>query len=221
MTRQMLVAGLVLMLCGCGKTDQQKQTEEATKSVQQGAEALQKGAEQMAKGAQAGSQQMAQGIQQMAQGFQQMAQSGAKPVDYERIKALVPEISGWTRGPVKGEQVSMPIAISRAETRYQRDEARIELEITDSALNQMFMAPISMFLSAGYSERSDDGFKRAVKVGGYPGYEEWNAGSKRGEVTAVVGNRFVVHATGHDVVNIDDVRKAVESVELSKVAHLK
>ena len=156
---------------------------------------MQKAAEQMAKDAQACSAQMAAGLQQMAQGFQQMAQGATKPVDFEQLKSALPEVGGWTRSNARGEQVNMPVAISRAEARYQKDNSRVELEIVDTALSQLLLAPMSMFLGSGYSERSDEGFKRAAKIGGQPGLEEWNAEIKRGEVTAVVGEPL--HREGH------------------------
>jgi X-X-X-Leu-X-X-Gly heptad repeat protein len=217
-----MIAGLVIAAAvGCGKSAEQQKAEEASKKIEEGAKAMQQGADQMAKSAQDSSNQMAQGLQQMAQGFQQMAQGSTKAVDYEQLKNLLPDVDGWTRSDAKGEQLSMPVSYSRGEARYQKDESRISLEITDSAMNQLLLAPFSMFLSSGYSERSDDGFKRAAKVGGMPGLEEWNANSKHAEVTAVVGNRFIVAAKGDDVPSLDPVRKVVESVNFSKLAALK
>jgi hypothetical protein len=217
----------ILMVClaaaaavACGRSEQQ-QMEEAAKKVEQGAQQMQKAAEEMAKGAQAGTDQMAKGLQQMTRGLQQMAQGTAKPVDYEQLKELLPEVNGWTMSDARGEQVNMPVAISRVEAQYNRDNSRVELEIVDTALSQLLLAPMSMFLASGYSERSDDGFKRAAKVGGQPGIEDWNARSKRAEVIAVVANRFIVKATGHGVNALDPVRDIVEAVDLSRLASLK
>jgi hypothetical protein len=215
-----VVSAAVVVAAACGRSEQQ-QAEEAAKQLEQGAEKMAEAAEQMAKGAQDSSAQMAQGLQQMAQGFQQMAQGAAKPVDFEQLKAALPEINGWTMSDARGEQVNMPVAISRAEARYSRDQSRVELEIVDTALSQLLLAPMSMFLASGYSERSDDGFKRAAKIAGQPGMEDWNSQTRRGEVTAVVENRFIVKATGHQVDNIETVRGAVEAVDLAKLASLK
>ena len=155
MTKRLLVAGVCLVwVAGCGKTPQQQAAENAAKSMEAGAQAMQQGAQQMAQGAQQSSQQLAQGIQQMAQGFQQMAQNGgaaAKPVDFEQLKALAPDVDGWTRSNVKGEELSAPVAYSRAEAQYEKGDGHIELEITDSAMSQMLLAPMSMFLASGYS----------------------------------------------------------------------
>jgi hypothetical protein len=218
--RTRFIVGVALLAASCGGGEPQRAAD-AARNVEQGAQAMQQGAEKMAQGAQQSADQMARGLQQMAQGFAQMAQGAAKSVDYEQLKPLLPDVDGWTKSGVKGEQVSAPVSMSRAEARYARENSRVELEIVDTALSQLLLAPMSMFLAVGYAERSDDGFKRAARIGGPPGIEEWNVESKRGEVTAVVANRFIVKATGHDVASLDPVKAVVEAVDLSKLASLK
>jgi hypothetical protein len=220
MMRRLTLATLVLVCAGaCGKSAEQKQAEDAAKGAQQAAQGMQQAAQQMANGG------LAQGMQQMAQGFQQMAQgaqgANAKAVDFEVLKGLLPDVGGWARSGEQGQQLSMPVAYSHAEAQYLKDNARVHLEINDTALSQVLLAPMSIFLASGYSERSDDGFKRAAKVGGQPGMEDWEAKSKHAEVTALVGNRFVVSGKGDDVDSVDTVRKVVESVDFGKLAALK
>jgi hypothetical protein len=221
-TRVLIGCLLLAAVVGCGRSAEEQRAEEAAKQIQRGADEMRQGAEAMQQAAGQSADQMAQGLQQMAQGLQQMAQgSGSvKVVDFEALKGFLPEVNGWTRRDSSGEQFSMP-AYSRAEATYEKGESRIELEITDTALSQLLLAPMSMFLSSGYSERSDDGFKRAAKVAGQPGLEEWNSTSNRGEVTAVVGKRYIVHATGHDVETLDPVREVAEAVDFGKLAALK
>lgn len=203
-----------MILCGliaaCGKSPEQKQTEAAAKSVQEGAKKVAEGAEKAAQS----QAQVTQGLQQVTQGLQQLGQSKVRPFDFEVLKAALPDVGGWTRTNVKGEQVSMGVATSRAEARYHKDGSEVELEIVDTAFSQLLLAPISMFLVSGYDERSDEGFKRALKVAGQPAFEEWNQRSARGEVTAVVAGRFILHARGHDVKSIDPVRAMIEAVDL-------
>ena len=200
--RTVIVGFVATALTGCGTTENQ-QAEQAAQQIQQGAEQVQRSAEQM------------------AQGLQQMAQSQAEVVDFEVLKGLLPAVSGWTQSDARGEQISMPMKFSHAEARYSRGESSVELEITDSALNQMLLAPMSMFLASGYSERSDDGFKRATKIGGHPGIEDWSSGSRRGEITAVINNRFIVQATGHDVDDLSPVKQIVDAIDLAKLSAVK
>jgi hypothetical protein len=217
-----MLVGLALTLAAaaCGSSEQKKQ-EEAAKQIQQGAEKMAQGAQAAGQAAQSSSTQMAQGLAQMAQGFQQMAQGTGKPVDYELLKAILPDVAGWERSNTKGEQVSMGVSVSKAETRYRKDDSQVDLEITDTAMSALILAPYTMFLSTGYEERSDDGFKRAAKLGGQPGYEEWNKDSRHGEVTVVVNNRFIVNAKGRDVADLEPVRKVVQAVDLAKLGALK
>ena len=142
-------------------------------------------------------------------------------IDYEALKVALPELDGWRRAETKGEQLTTPIAYSRAQARYQRDSSHIDLEISDTGMSPQLLAPVSMFLTAGFSERSDDGYKRAVKVSGQPGLEAWNGRSQEGEVTAVIRDRFIVHAVGHEMSNIDPVRTLVAAVDLSKLPSVK
>lgn len=223
------LAGVALVIAAtaaCGKSEDEKKAEEAARQIQQGAQQAAQGAAQAAKGAQAagqpGANQMAQGLQQMAAGLQQMSKGGGKPVDYELLKTVIPEVGGWTRGDVKGEQQSaMGVTVARARASFRKDDSRIELVVTDTAFSQLLLGPVSMMLAAGFEERTDDGYKKAVQIKSYPGYEDWNRKSKRGEVGAIVGNRFMVQATGHDVDSIQVVRQALESVDLTKLAQMK
>ena len=163
-----------------------------------------------------------QSLQQLAQGLQQMSKNTAKPVDFEELKALLPDIAGWTKSDIHGEQQTvMGMSQSNAKARYTKGESTIQIEITDSTMNQILLAPMAMFITSGYEEKSDDGYKKAVQVGGYPGFEEWEKNAKHGQTTAVVANRFIVAADAHSVESPDVARKAVESVNLAKLAGLK
>jgi hypothetical protein len=151
----------------------------------------------------------------------QTDQPSAKAVNFEELVAALPLLDGWTRSEPRGEQQSMGISVSQAQAIYRRDNSRLVIEITDTALNQMILAPATMFMTAGYSERSTNGFRRAIKIGGYPAFEEWNSGSHHGEVSTVVNGRIVVAARGDDIEDLDTVRNAVEAVNLGKLAKLK
>ena len=226
MRHTLLVSAVALVAAvGCGKSEQQKQAEQAKAAADQiakGAEQAAAGAQQAAQGAQQGAQAFAKGLEQFAKGLSQMGQAAnATVVDYEVLKTMVPEISGWTRGEVRGEQISMGAKVSKASARYEKGDASFTLEITDSSFNQLFLMPLTMFMAAGYEERSDDGYTRSLTLAGSPGFEKWRKQGNDGEVTVVVANRFVVNADGNNVENIDVLKKAVQAVDLGKLAGMK
>lgn len=145
----------------------------------------------------------------------------AKPVAFEELLALLPEREGWTRGKPQGEQITMGLDMSRAHSDYEKGDTSIDLEIIDSSFNQLFLAPLTTYLVAGYSERTTDGYRKASPVNGHPAFETWNSDSRRAEVIVVVGNRFVVQATGHNVDSAEPVRALVSAVDFIRLAGLK
>jgi hypothetical protein len=178
----------------------------------------------MAQGAQSGAQGLAAGLQAMARGMQQTGPDGkpVPPVDFEKLMALLPpEGSGWTRGKPRGETMTMPFSISKAEASYTKGDANINLEIQDVAFNSLFFAPMQFMLASGWSQRNSEGFERSMTLGGSPGYEKWTNDTKNGEVTVVVGKRFVVTAHANAVENIDAIRNFVSQVDLGKLAATK
>ena len=161
--------------------------------------------------------QTVQGMQQVALGLRQLTQSQTAPADFEMLKTLLPEVAGWTKGRSRGELVNMPFAISNATAHYTNGESTMDVTITDSAFNQLIFAPFSVFMTSGYEERADDGYRKATTLHGSPGFEEWKKESRHGEVTIVVHNRYVVQAAGHGIASIDPLRKAIEAVDLKKL----
>lgn len=152
----------------------------------------------------------------------QHAQPAATAVDFERLIALLPDApAGWLKGKPKGSQIGMAGSISMAEARYDLGDSSISLEITDTAFDRTYLAPLSFTLAANYSERHTSGYSKAIPIGALPGYEKWDADARSAEVTALAGNRFVITAKGHNVENCDATRALVAAVDQSKFTLLK
>jgi hypothetical protein len=207
-------------------------TQQAAASTQQAAAAAQQtaatagqavaGGQQAAGAPASAQQQMAQGMQQIAQGLQQMQAAQGDVINHEQLKAFLPETLGaWTRRSSRSHQAAVPFKMSNAEAQYQSGGLTMDVKIMDAALNQLFLAPMSMFLVAGYEEKTDDGYKKYSPVAGSPAYEEWEGRTRRGEVTVILNNRFVVQATGHNVDSIEPVRAVLQSLDLARLAALK
>lgn len=145
----------------------------------------------------------------------------ANAVEFEHLLTLLPEPAGWTRSTPRGEQISMGLTMSRVQAEYQRGESAIDLQITDSTFNPVFLSPLTTYLAAGYSERTNEGYRKAAPVSGQPAFETWNSDARRAEVIVVVASRYVVQATGHNVDNADAVRSLVQNVDFSRLSTLK
>jgi hypothetical protein len=97
----------------------------------------------------------------------------------------------------------------------------VNVKIVDTAYNQMLVAPLAMFLTAGYEKESSSGFEKSMKVGENAGFERWNKDSKDGELTMVVGNRFLVTIQGNDIADTKILEEFGSKIDSGKLAGLK
>ena len=205
-----------LVACGGNKeAEQAKAAEEVKKAAEQATEATGSGS----------LQDMAKSMEQFAQGMQQM-QKGAdgkvyEPVNFRDLVALVPDVSGWEKEGPTGEMMSAPVKFSQAEVAYSKGDARVEVKIVDTAMSQLLTMPYQMFLMANYSRESTNGYEKAVKVGGHPGWEKWDSEAKSAELGVIVGQRFLVTANGNGVENAKVVQDVLGQIDLGKLAGMK
>jgi len=213
------VAAVAAMVgaAACGKSETEKQLEEAAKQ-----------AEQTAKTAEQASQQAANGLEAMAKGLEAMAKGGGSgdqktvdPVSFREMQALFPEIDGWTKAKPTGERMSSPFAYSQAQVRYTKGESNVELKIVDSGFNQLLLTPYAMFLQAGYEKETSSGYEKSTQVANQPGWEKWNTESKDGELNALVGKRFLVTIEGDQIDDAKVLHDIAGKIDMNKLAGLK
>jgi hypothetical protein len=134
---------------------------------------------------------------------------------------VLPEIFGWTRGTPRGATLAAPAPFSKAEVRYERVPTTVHVEVQDTALNQVLLSGMAMFLAEGYDERSADGHKKSGVYKGHPGFEEWKREARRGEINVLVAKRFIVSAIGQRLENMNQLAEVVNALDLAKLASLK
>ena len=166
-------------------------------------------------------QQVAQGLQQMARGFQQLAtapeNASVKPVHFRELKKLLTPLSGWTLSDTSGQMMNMPVPFSQAEGTYSNGDSRIKVSITDSAMNQVLVAPVTMMMAAGFERETDTGYERSTTVGGNPTWEKWRGDSKSGELTMLVQKRYLVKLEGKNVSNLEPLKQLATQFDFSRI----
>jgi hypothetical protein len=191
----------------CGKSEQQKAAEAAAKQL-----------EEAAKSAESGD--TAKSLEEMGKALGALAGGGSgenkpiEPVSFRDLQVAFPEFEGWEKGKPTGEKMSSPVPFSQAEVRYTKGDEQIEAKLVDSGFNQLLIAPLSMFLSAGYEKETEDGYEKAVKVAGFPGFERWNSEAKTGEVTAVISKRFILTVEGENLTDTKVLHQFAERANL-------
>ena len=149
--------------------------------------------------------------------------SEMKPVDPVSFNALLPLLpaapAGWTAEEPKGETTSaMGFKISEVERSYTKGDERLHVKIVDGAYNSFIYAGVTM--AAQFSRESTEGYEKGVTIDGNPGVEKWSKGSRRGELTVVVGKRFLVTVDASPV-EAEFVRTVFGSIDRAKLASLK
>ena len=203
-----IVVVIALGASACGKSKEEKATEQAAQVAEKGAADAAKGLEQMAKGLAA------------AAG----GDSDAKPVDpvsFRDMQALFPNLDGWEKGKPTGERMSSPFSYSQAEVSYTKGDSRIDLKMIDSGFNQLLLTPYAMFLTAGYEKETADGYEKSTKVNDQPGWEKWNSAGKDGELNALVGKRFLVQIEGNQIDDTKVLHAVAGQIDMAKLAALK
>jgi hypothetical protein len=218
------VAAALVALIACGKSDAEKQAEEAARQLEKAAEEMQKAAE----AAEKGSADAAQGLEAFAKAMAAAAGAAAggdgKPVDpvpFQQLETVLPDVSGWQREDPRSERMTSPVPFSQTEVSYSQGDAQIEVKIVDSAFNQLLVTPWAMFMTSGYSRESSDGYEKSVNVGGNPGFEKWNKHDRSGELNLVVAKRFLVTVEGSNINDAQILHDFASKIDTAKLADLK
>jgi hypothetical protein len=149
--------------------------------------------------------------------------SEMKPVDPVSFNALLPLLppppAGWTAEEPRGETSSgMGFRISDAERSYTKGDQHLHVKIVDGAYNSLIYAGVTM--AAQFAHESTEGYEKGVTLDGNPGFEKWNKASKRGELSVIVGKRFLVDIDASPV-DAEFVRSVYASVDKARLSALK
>jgi hypothetical protein len=218
-----VVALAIAASVACGKSDAEKQAEQAAEDIKKAAEAV---TEAQAKGADTskGMADMAKAMQGMAAAVGGGGTGDGKPVEpvaTDALKTTLPTVAGWEMTAPKAQRLTSPVAFSQVEADFKQGGRAIELRVIDTGYAQLLVAPWSMFLTTGYSRESGDGFEKSTSVKGHPGFEKWDRSSRRGEVNVFVGKRFMVSVKGRELDNTQPLHEFISKVDFDKIAALK
>jgi hypothetical protein len=211
-----VVVAVVLLTAACGKSEAEKQAEQAAADLQKAAEAAQQ------QGA-AGAADMAKAMQGMAAALSGAGADGkpVEPIAFQTLQSHLPRVSGWEMSEPEGERMTMPVPFSQIEADYRKGEANVDVKIVDTGFAQMLVAPWSMMLATGYSRETSDGYEKATTVNGQPAIEKWSTRSNNGEINVLVGKRFMVTLEGRDIADIKDLQAFASAMDFGAIAALK
>lgn len=145
-------------------------------------------------------------------------------VDYKILKDLLPgEVSGMKRTEATGEKTSaMGMQISNAEGRYSNGEgASMTIKISDiGSMTGLAGMAAHAWAATDIERESDSGYEKTSTFKGFKSHEKWDKASRSGEVSVLVGGRFVAEVSGNDV-DMDALKDALGKVDLKKLDGMK
>jgi hypothetical protein len=213
-----LILSLAGLITAC-KSEEQKRAEETAKNLEQATK-------QMAEATKNAGANMGDAMAAMGAAVSGAANAGKKveTVDYKELKALLPEsLPGMKRTDASGEKnAAMGMQVSNAEGRYRADDgSSMTIKITDiGSMTGLAGMATYAWARTEVDRESDNSYEKTSTFGGYKSREKYDKSSKSGEVSVLVGDRFVVEADGNNV-DMDAIKGALGKVDLGKLNSMK
>jgi len=196
---------------GCGKSAQQRKLEEAAKAAEQAGQTLQEGASKVA---------------EAMKGLEGGDKEGktVEPVDFRELKALLPEkAAGIARSQIKGERSAvMGINVSEADAEYATEEgSSIRIKIMDMGSVSGFVGLATVaWAHMDIDKETETGYEKTTTFSGHKAFEKYDTANNEGELSILVGQRFVVEVEGR-AVTMDQMKAAAGQVDLGKLESMK
>lgn len=148
-------------------------------------------------------------------------QEPVEPISFkELINYLPPAPLGWKAEKPEGSTNSFSTySISQVNQAYTNGDKKIKVSIFDWAFNSALYTPF--ILTTEFSQESTDGYNKGIKIGDFPGREEYTYATKEGSLNLLVNSRFLVQINGN---NIEDIElrewwQRMDDQSLSKISN--
>lgn len=158
-----------------------------------------------------------------------VALAQSKVVPFKQLQQFLPKIdlSGFKKGKPQGESSTMlGMSSSEASINYEKAVSEeltqtIEVKISDTAGVPMAAMGLSMLGLTEFSNETEDGYEKSVKIQGFPGTEKVRSGEeKSAEISLVVANRFMVTLNAYGTSEVALLRKLLDDMNLGELAKL-
>jgi len=147
------------------------------------------------------------------------------PAALEKLLPTAPE--GWTRLDVRLKQVdiSQECSYTSAATSYTRDDMRVKVTLADTASHEEGLMALAMSVitlpDAYLVEIPPASVVKRLKINGAPAVEMWDSQKLDGEITVVVGGRFVASVETSKADSVATLHAILAGVDLKALGALK
>lgn len=147
-----------------------------------------------------------------------------EPVTIESLKELLPaELPGMKRTSATSDRNEMMgIKITRANGKYETGDgdASIGITILDAGnLSGPMKLGLTGWTMSQHNLETETGYEKTTMYAGHKALEQYDNSEKEGAFNVFVADRFVVEVEGIGV-NMDAIKKAMEKIDIKKLAAL-
>jgi hypothetical protein len=207
----------IALTTGC-KSPEQKAAENAAKQIEEASKKMEAATK---------NGQVNMGDAMNALGAAMGAANGGKKVDvveYKVLKDMLPEsLDGMKRTDATGEKTAaMGMQVSNAEGRYSNDQnGGITVKLTDiGSMTGLAGMAAYAWAATDIERESENGYEKTSTFNGFKSHERWEKSSSSGEISALVGGRFVAEVSGYNT-SMDALKAALGKIDLKKLDGMK
>ena len=141
--------------------------------------------------------------------------------NFRELKKLMPEeINGMKRKSNTGQKTgAMGFNVSNAEAKFEDGDRRMEINIVDIGGMGAAMAGMAAWTMVEIDKETENGYERTTTIDGNKAFEKYDSRRKRGEVSVILNNRFIVTIKGRNV-EIKDMKAALDELDFDELEEL-
>jgi hypothetical protein len=147
------------------------------------------------------------------------------PAVLEKLLPAAPE--GWTRLDARLKQIdiSQECSYTSAATSYTKDDMRVKVSVADTGAHEEGLMALAMSVitlpDGDVIEIPPASVIKRMKIDGSPAVEMWDSAKLDGEITVVVGGRFVASVEASKADSPATLRAFLTAVDLKALGALK
>lgn len=169
---------------------------------------------------------MGKAAKEMGKSAEEMATNEAEDVEpqpavnFRVLMGYLPtEFRGLESTEPEGETMTMgEYTYSKASVRFRgEDRMMADVDIFDYAYIPMLYSSFRMMWRMKYAKESSRGYERTTEISGFPAIEKWKESNETGEITVLVGDRFIV-TVKTSWIGEDATRELLDMIDLKALA---
>jgi len=136
-------------------------------------------------------------------------------INFRELKKSLPSrIDGMDRKSSEGQTTGFGgMKVSIAEAKYQDDDRRLDLTITDTGGLGAALMGMAFWSNLEMDKETEDGFERTTEIDGHKAYMKYDRRRNKSEIAVIYDDRFLAVAKGKGI-DFDDLEEIVEDLDL-------